>query len=157
MSGQTTESPPSIPASPDVAAAVKRPPPEDDDDFDDAAPTPKRIAPDAASRQQTSLPPQGLRSDQNGRAHTPHFATEVFHRRLQERTPDELVDLVMHMRADFAQQIAGLAAQCDALRYQLAEMKKCVSTYFSAQSAAVDAAAPVSPSLPQPRIRESQS
>ena len=135
---------------------IKRPPPEDDDDDEDddgsgflsAAPPPKRVARELPSvhyepvHTQTAVP--SSQNGQNGLAHI-QPRVDVALNQLRGRSADQLGDMMLDMQADFSKQVAELAAQCDALRRQMAEMEKCLSTYFSAQSAAVDAAAPVRP------------
>ena len=72
-----------------------------------------------------------------------HGAQQVSQEGLRTKTNDELAAIIVQMQTGHSQQVAALSAKLEVLSQQLLDVKKCISTFFTAQTDAMDAAAHV--------------
>lgn len=62
---------------------------------------------------------------------------------LRDSTPEELVDVIMHLQAHLSEQSALFSARYDSLSHEMLNMKRSLSHIFAAQCKAMSTAATV--------------
>ncbi len=129
-----------------VAAPLKRPA------SDSSGGGPEDPVPPPAKRRETDAPIETAPiMVPNGAIPWQLLDFEITRDQLRGRGPEDLAELILQMQSRYSRQLAALSAQYEAVNQQLLDIKKSISTYFSAQSTAMEAAATVGAVSSRPR------